>query len=218
MFISAGRAAEGRKSTDRRVQEKDGEFRGLESRRQGGMCRGSKSFSDNRSKDQSFVEEGEWRLISTPRTMRQMDFRLGTSTLVPYFKFKLENRRDEYLESVRVGPSPQRESAVRAVRMRLFYFSLPILSLATRGRGWYLPFTSIGLVGCLICIMGHSSGRAVALFFCGMLCASLQERRLLLRIPDRLADGLGKSAGDLTEEGVHQIWDDEPDHEGAASD
>jgi hypothetical protein len=68
-------------------------------------------------KDSSFAEEREWRLISIPKDVKELEFRQGTSMLVPFFRFALDKRRDAYLDSVRVGPTPHRELAVNAVRM-----------------------------------------------------------------------------------------------------
>jgi hypothetical protein len=70
-------------------------------------------------KDSSFEEEREWRLISMPKMVKELEFRQGTSMLVPFFKFALDKRRDAYLDSVRVGPTPHREQAANAVRMLL---------------------------------------------------------------------------------------------------
>lgn len=69
-------------------------------------------------KDGSFAEEHEWRLISQPKMIKELEFREGKSTLIPFFKFALGNR-NAYLDSVRVGPTPHRELAVNAVRMLL---------------------------------------------------------------------------------------------------
>jgi peptidoglycan/LPS O-acetylase OafA/YrhL len=68
-----------------------------------------------------------------------------------------------------------------------FYFSLPTLSLASRSRRWHLPAV---IVGCLLWLGSGQSGMPVALFLCGMLCASLQERGLLLALPDRVGSFL----------------------------
>ena len=70
-------------------------------------------------KDSSFAEEREWRLISRPKMVKDLEFRPGTSMLVPFFRFTLNEKREAYLESVRVGPTPHRELAARAVRMLL---------------------------------------------------------------------------------------------------
>jgi peptidoglycan/LPS O-acetylase OafA/YrhL len=64
-----------------------------------------------------------------------------------------------------------------------FYFSLPVLSLASRSRRWHLPAV---VVGCMIWLASGERGMPVALFLCGMLCASLQERGLLVKLPDRV--------------------------------
>lgn len=72
----------------------------------------------------------------------------------------------------------------------LFYFSLPVLSLVTRDKRWHLPFASLALAACLIWISGHSNGRAAVLFVIGMLCASLQQKKMLLRLPDLAGSAL----------------------------
>lgn len=84
-----------------------------------GGCRATAMRLAMMLKDRSFAEEREWRLISRPKMIKELDFRQGTSTLVPFFKFALDKRRDAYLHSVRVGPTPHRELAVNAVRMLL---------------------------------------------------------------------------------------------------
>ena len=70
-------------------------------------------------KDESFAEEREWRLISRPKMIREMDFRRGTSTLVPFFKLPLGPDRNAYLDSVRTGPTPHPELATASVHMLL---------------------------------------------------------------------------------------------------
>lgn len=70
-------------------------------------------------KDRSFAKEREWRLISMPKIISELHFRQGTSMLVPFFKFALEEHKNAYLDSVRVGPTPHRELAVNSVRMLL---------------------------------------------------------------------------------------------------
>jgi hypothetical protein len=70
-------------------------------------------------KDNSFAEECEWRLISIPKMISELEFREGTSTLVPFFKFTLGVDKNVYLDSIRVGPTPHREQAARAAQMLL---------------------------------------------------------------------------------------------------
>jgi len=70
-------------------------------------------------KDGSFAEEREWRLISIPMMIHHLDFRQGTSMLIPFYKFALEENRNAYLDSVTVGPTPHRELAANAARMLL---------------------------------------------------------------------------------------------------
>lgn len=70
-------------------------------------------------KTESFKEEREWRLISRPLMIKQLDFRPGVSMLVPFFKFSLEAEPTDHLESVRVGPTPHSDLAVRSVQLLL---------------------------------------------------------------------------------------------------
>jgi hypothetical protein len=61
-----------------------------------------------RIKNPDFSEEKEWRLVSRPLDVKQMEVRAGRSTPVPYFKFSLA-RRDElplHIEIV-MGPNTQ---------------------------------------------------------------------------------------------------------------
>ena len=70
-------------------------------------------------KHESFQEEQEWRLISTPRSVVELDFRPGVSTLVPYSKFDLGKNRNAYVHSVTIGPTPHPELTKDSVRMLL---------------------------------------------------------------------------------------------------
>ena len=70
-------------------------------------------------KSNTFEEEHEWRLISVPKTIKEIEFRQGASMLLPFFRFILDIQPDAYLDSVRVGSTPHRELAIRAVRMLL---------------------------------------------------------------------------------------------------
>lgn len=57
-------------------------------------------------KNKSFSEEAEWRLISEKGlTTKSLSFRVGVSTLIPYFNFKIGSKAD-YLESLTIGPNP----------------------------------------------------------------------------------------------------------------
>lgn len=68
-------------------------------------------------KDSSFEEEGEWRLVSKSGiSANAFDFRPGLSNLIPYYCFSL-GKRDEYLKSVTIGPTPHKELAKGAVRL-----------------------------------------------------------------------------------------------------
>src|SRR5205809_7958858 len=83
-----------------------------------GMCSECHAISCN-AEERSFSEEREWRLISMPKMISELNFRQGTSMLVPLFKFSLEKDTNAYLDSIRVGPAPHQELAVTSVRLLL---------------------------------------------------------------------------------------------------
>ena len=70
-------------------------------------------------KNEAFKEEREWRLISMPMTITSLHFRPGASMLLPFFEFKLGDDRNGYLDSIRVGPTPNPELAITSIRMLL---------------------------------------------------------------------------------------------------
>ncbi len=87
--------------------------------RETGQCKAEVTRLAMMFKDSSFDEEREWRLISIPKMVKELDFRQGTSMLIPFSRFALDKRRDAYLDSVTVGPTPHRELASNVVRMLL---------------------------------------------------------------------------------------------------
>jgi len=70
-------------------------------------------------KDESFKEEQEWRLISRPIAVNRLNFRQGTSAIIPFFKLPLSADRDLYVDIVRVGPTPHADLAVASAQMLL---------------------------------------------------------------------------------------------------
>lgn len=71
-------------------------------------------------KDKSFEEEKEWRLISTPVSVRneRVAFRQGQSFLIPYFRIPLSGEAEgNPIMRIVVGPTAEAELAKEAVRM-----------------------------------------------------------------------------------------------------
>lgn len=71
-------------------------------------------------KDPAFHEECEWRLVSkfyNSYADKDIQFRSGKTTLVPYVNFELKNIRSDgkYFEQVYVGPSPNYSLAFSAI-------------------------------------------------------------------------------------------------------
>lgn len=66
-------------------------------------------------KSAAFMEEREWRLISTtPLQNRQLKFRPGASMIIPYHEFDLGKETANYISSVTLGPTPHQELAKAA--------------------------------------------------------------------------------------------------------
>jgi hypothetical protein len=89
-------------------------------------------------KNESFREEGEWRLISRPRMIKHLDFRPGVSMLIPYVRFALGEDRTAYLDAVRIGPTPHPELGVASVQMLLR--NLDLLEPESRVAPTRIPF------------------------------------------------------------------------------
>ncbi len=75
-------------------------------------------------KDRSFHSEQEWRLISGPIAPHAYDFRfrVGASTIVPYYRVRLDESKERRFSPVKVivGPTPHAEQAAHAVRLLLW--------------------------------------------------------------------------------------------------
>jgi len=80
-------------------------------------------------KDEKFREEQEWRIIGSPPNRMnpvpadppqeeiQLEFREGRSMLIPYLPVPLKNDKGDFpLDSVVVGPNPNREQSLQSVR------------------------------------------------------------------------------------------------------
>ena len=70
-------------------------------------------------KDQSFREEREWRVISRPLmcSSELLDFREGSSLLIPYYKSPLADKNLPFrVHEVVVGPTPDRERSRNSVK------------------------------------------------------------------------------------------------------
>jgi len=83
-------------------------------------------------KHPGFAAEDEWRLISKPINVSQMDFRPGVSTIASHFRFSLRDGGERggeptiRIESVHVGPCPESSLAQAKVRFLLAKHS-PVL-------------------------------------------------------------------------------------------
>ena len=84
-------------------------------------------------KDESFMEEQEWRLVSSATGgEKNMAFREGVFSLIPYLNFNLcdEDSKDCIKEIV-VGPSPHMDLAVNSLSMFLKQNKLPGVEIIT---------------------------------------------------------------------------------------
>ena len=73
-------------------------------------------------KDESFIEEQEWRLISSVTGVeKNMAFREGAFSLIPYLNFSLLDQNDgrECFKKIVVGPSPHTDLAMNSLTMFL---------------------------------------------------------------------------------------------------
>jgi Protein of unknown function (DUF2971) len=71
-------------------------------------------------KDASFLEEKEWRLVSTPIEAGRLHFRPGKSMILPYYKIGIPGSADSPIEDVTVGPCPHMKLSADAVRSFLY--------------------------------------------------------------------------------------------------
>lgn len=84
-------------------------------------------------KDESFIEEQEWRLVSSATgTEEAMAFREGAFSLIPYLNFKItdENSKD-CIKKIVVGPSPHTDLAVNSLAMFLKKYKVPGVDVVT---------------------------------------------------------------------------------------
>ncbi len=84
-------------------------------------------------KDESFIEEQEWRLISSANgNEKNMAFREGTYSLIPYLNFSLKpaNSKDCFKRIV-VGPSPHTDLATNSLQMFLAHNNLENVEVAS---------------------------------------------------------------------------------------
>ena len=84
-------------------------------------------------KDESFIEEQEWRLVSTATGgEKNMAFREGVFSLIPYLNFKIcdQNSKD-CLNKIVVGPSPHTDLATNSLSMFLKQNKLPKVEIVT---------------------------------------------------------------------------------------
>lgn len=74
-------------------------------------------------KSDAFCEEGEWRLISASAvSVKRLSFRPGKSMLTPYVPFEFGTKKDAYLESITVGPTPHTSLSVLATKSLLAHW------------------------------------------------------------------------------------------------
>jgi hypothetical protein len=67
-------------------------------------------------KNQSFAEEREWRIISTPIFAQRLDYREGRSLIIPYYRLPLweDSQKTEIYEII-VGPTRDVERSIKSV-------------------------------------------------------------------------------------------------------
>jgi hypothetical protein len=72
-------------------------------------------------KDPSFAEEKEWRLVSPTITFRdeRMCFRVGRSTITPYYKLSINHGGSLPIRHIIIGPCPHMDLAKSAVTATL---------------------------------------------------------------------------------------------------
>jgi hypothetical protein len=71
-------------------------------------------------KHASFSEEREWRFTLSRNInfdhLPNEDFRVGKSTLIPFIPVSLDKYRDQAIREVIIGPTPNMDLSVRALR------------------------------------------------------------------------------------------------------
>jgi hypothetical protein len=78
-------------------------------------------------KNAAFKDEYEWRIITRPFSENPVgvDFRVGKSDLVPYITLPLGRVKD-FIHEIIVGPSPNIDLSVKAVRQMMFNKMNPV--------------------------------------------------------------------------------------------
>lgn len=84
-------------------------------------------------KDESFIEEQEWRLVSSATGKeKNMAFREGMFSLIPYLNFNLRDKDyKDCITKIVVGPSPHTDLAVNSLSMFLKQNKLPNVEIVT---------------------------------------------------------------------------------------
>ncbi|MGZ5009693.1 MAG: DUF2971 domain-containing protein [Methylobacter sp.] len=90
-------------------------------------------------KHKAFHEEKEWRLISSGGiNFDMLSFRPGLSMITPYYNFKLGSNKEEYLDSVVIGPSPHPELSEKSIDALLYRYKKSKCTLPSQApyRNW----------------------------------------------------------------------------------
>lgn len=67
-------------------------------------------------KDQSFVEEREWRIIFRPIAAHSLDYREGRSLIIPYYRLPLwEDGQETEIHEIIIGPTRDIERSIKSV-------------------------------------------------------------------------------------------------------
>ncbi len=79
-------------------------------------------------KNKSFAEEREWRIITRPRmcTGDRFGYRIGPSTLIPYFRVALDKQKFLGIREIHVGPTPRPEQSRSAITGLLTKFGVTV--------------------------------------------------------------------------------------------
>jgi len=84
-------------------------------------------------KHPSFSEEKEWRLVSplVQTANSKMNFRAGTSMLIPYRNFSLEDKESNFSpRKIFVGPTPHKDLSISSEMHLLFSRGISDCSVA----------------------------------------------------------------------------------------
>ena len=72
-------------------------------------------------KDASFSDEREWRLISNPITVIELDYRPGKSMIIPYYRLKIGNSNyNDFIKEIVIGPAPNPALSHSSVKSLLY--------------------------------------------------------------------------------------------------